>query len=246
MSLWRLEWLRLLRTRRLLILLATYGFFALIGPPTAAYLPEILARFGPGVVPALPAPTPADGVAQFTGNVDQLGLLAVAFVAAAALAIDAHPEMAVFLRTRATIPALVVPRYVVNAVAAAGSFAVGLAVAAVGTGLLLGGLPLGGLLLGGALHALYLAFAVAVVAFMASVVRGVPATAGLTVGFLVLLGIGSLLPPLAPWLPAALVGSLDALLRGGHFVYGRAVTTTVLLTALLLGVAVVRLRRREV
>ena len=43
---------------------------------------------------------PADGIAQFVGNASQIGLLVVVLVAASALAFDARREMAVFLRTR--------------------------------------------------------------------------------------------------------------------------------------------------
>ena len=46
MNLWRLEYLRLLRTYRVWILLGIFGFFAVLGPATAKYLPEIVERFG--------------------------------------------------------------------------------------------------------------------------------------------------------------------------------------------------------
>ena len=42
MSLVRLEWLRLWRTYRLLVLVVVFAFFGLLGPLTAAYLPEII------------------------------------------------------------------------------------------------------------------------------------------------------------------------------------------------------------
>ena len=66
MNLWRLEWLRLVRTRRLVAILGVYVFFGLTGPLTARYL-------GADPRPAghergarrVPAPQPADGIAQF-------------------------------------------------------------------------------------------------------------------------------------------------------------------------------------
>ena len=45
MSLWRLEWLRLVRSRRLVALAGVYVFFGFVGPLTARYLGEIVERF---------------------------------------------------------------------------------------------------------------------------------------------------------------------------------------------------------
>ena len=49
MTLWRLEWARLVRTRRLVALLAVYLFFGALGPLTVRYLQQIVNRFGNGV-----------------------------------------------------------------------------------------------------------------------------------------------------------------------------------------------------
>ena len=126
MNLWRLEWLRLVRTRRLAVLAAVYAFFGLLGPLTARYLPQIIDRFGGGITVIMPPPTPADGVAQFSANTQQIGLLVIAVVAAGALAVDALPEMGIFLRTRvAPARRLLVPRYLVTVAAAAGAFLLG-------------------------------------------------------------------------------------------------------------------------
>ncbi|NUR29334.1 MAG: hypothetical protein HOV83_26405, partial [Catenulispora sp.] len=81
MNLWRLEWLRLVRTRRLVAVLGAYLFFGFSGPLTARYLSEILGRLGSdGVRVQFPKPTQADGIAQFTGNASQIGLLIVVIV----------------------------------------------------------------------------------------------------------------------------------------------------------------------
>ena len=85
MSLWRLEWLRLVRTRRLVALLSVYAFFGLVGPLSARYLAEIIRAVGTnGVQVQFPTPTPADGIAQFVSNASQIGLLVVVLIAASA------------------------------------------------------------------------------------------------------------------------------------------------------------------
>ena len=76
MSLWRLEWLRLIRTRRLVALVGTYAFFGFVGPLTARYLSAIIDRFGGGDIQVVvPDPVPVDGIVQFTGNIYPIGLL---------------------------------------------------------------------------------------------------------------------------------------------------------------------------
>jgi len=245
MTLWRLEWLRLTRTKRWLILFGVYGVFGILGPLTARYLPEIIDRLG-DVQVDLPELTPADGVAQYVGNAQQIGVLAVAFVAAAALAFDSNTEMSVFLRTRATVRNILTPRFVVNAAAAAGAFVFGALIAYIGTGLLLEWLDFGDFLVGLALHAWYLVFVVALIALMAGIFRNVVGVALSSIGVLIILGILTLLSPIARWLPSALVGSIDVLLRGGPFdVLPALVVTTVLIVALP-AIAVARLEAREV
>ena len=245
MTLWRLEVVRLVRSLRWVILAAVYGFFGVLGPLIARFLPDIVERFE-GTTAGLPELGPADGITQYVSSAQQFGLLAVAFVAAAALAIDTKPELSVFFRTRASIRDLVTPRLVVNAASAAVAFVFGAALAYVGTGLLLEWIDFGPFVVGVILQCVYLVFAVAVVALMASIVRKVVTTALLAMGVLLLLGVLTLLPPLAPWLPSDLAGALDQLIRGGEFEYWRSLIGTAVLIVALPAIAVVRLERREV
>ena len=132
MNLWRLEVLRLSRTRRWIALVGVYVLFGLLGPLSARYIKEILERVGTsdGTVITVPDPVPADGLVQFVSNASQIGTLVVVIIAAGSLAFDAIPEMGVFLRTRVH-PAwrILVPRLVVSFVAAAGAFLLGVGVA---------------------------------------------------------------------------------------------------------------------
>ncbi|MGP4023970.1 hypothetical protein [Actinomadura sp. 3N407] len=81
MSLWRLELLRLVRTRRLVALLGVYAFFGLTTPFMARYQKEIFERFGGGVQLDLPPPAAADAIDMFTSNVGQLGVLTILIIA---------------------------------------------------------------------------------------------------------------------------------------------------------------------
>lgn len=248
MTLWRLEWLRVSRTRRLLMIFGVYIFFGLIGPLSARYVGEIVNRFAAGGVKIeFPPPRPVDGIAQFTSNATQLGLLVVVLVAASALAFDARREMAVFLRTRAGVGAVVLIAYAVNALAAVAGFAAGVTAAWYETAVLLGGPPVGDMLAGTAYAAVFLGFAVAVTALAAAVTRSPLGTAGLTVGVLLLMSVASVAHAVARWLPTSLASATPALMRGtsaGYYLPAAGVAVVV--GAGCLALAVRLARRHEV
>jgi ABC-2 type transport system permease protein len=243
-----MEWLRLVRTRRLIAVAGTYLFFGLLGPVTARYLEQLLTRFGGGVGVDLPDPVPADGIAQFSSNAQQIGLLVALGVAAGALALDGNPAMAAFLRTRVQpVWRLLVPRYVLAAGLTAGGFTLGAVAAWYQSGVLLGPLPAAGMAAGIGYGWLYLCFALSVLATAATIVRSRMVAVIWSVVALLMLPLVGLLPAVGRWLPSALVGTLDELAAGGApGDYLRAAATTVVLTAVLLVVAAVRLGRREI
>ncbi|MGI9641280.1 MAG: hypothetical protein ACR2N9_00705 [Acidimicrobiia bacterium] len=245
MNLWNLEWLRMWRTQRWLILVAVYGVFGALGPLTARYLPELLESIDESAVSSLPPMTAEDGIVQYIGNAAQIGLLAVAFVGAAAIAFDANHEMSIFLRTRATVRSIFVPRFVVVSATAVAAFLFGMAIAYIGTGLLLAWLDVGPVVMGSLLHALYLVFVVAVIGLVSSFVRKVPGVALLSVGILIAIALPSLVPSLAPWLPDELIGATEILIRGGSFDFWRSIIVTVLLIVGMIALSVYRLERRE-
>lgn len=247
MTLWRLEVIRLVRTHRWIILFGVYVSSGALGALTARYVSELIERFGAGMTIVAPDPRPADGITQFVGNASQLGLLAVVVVAASALTLDAKPELAAFLRTKVARPGLLVlPPYAVTTAGAVAALAVGTAIAWALTGVLLGALPTGAVLVGTGYGALYLAFAVAVVAVVAGYTRSQAATVFGALGVLLLFPILGTLQPLQPWLPSGLLTAVVALVQGTPAAeYVRAVVVTVVATAALLMLAVRRLERRE-
>lgn len=249
MNLWRLEWLRLVRTRRLIALLAVYAFFGLTGPLTARYLGEILHTVGTkGVQVRFPTPTPADGIAQFAGNATQIGLLVVVLVAASALAFDARREMGVFLRTRVTsVRSIMVPAYGITLAGAVAGLLLGCGCAWYETTVLLGAPPTAAMLAGIAYGVAFLAFAVALVAFVAALVHGVLAAAGSTLVLLLLTGIVGGVARIGAWLPTGLPGALTGLTAGKPATdYLPGLGVTLILTALALAGAVVLGDRREI
>ncbi len=248
MTLLRLEVLRVLRTRRWMLVVGVYAAFGLVGPLLARYMNELLERFGGDEVMVVGQdPQPIDGIVQFLSNATQLGLLAVIVVAAGSLAIDARPEVAAFLRTRVSdARTLLLPRLVVVTVTAVAALVVGTAVAWATTAALLGGLPVGSMLLGTLLGALYLVVVVAVVAFMGTVVRSVVGAVFASLVVLIALPIVSLVPALSAWLPSELLTAVAGLIDGEALSeYLPAVGTSVLTIGVLVAASAHRAQQRE-
>jgi ABC-2 type transport system permease protein len=247
MNLWRLEVLRLTRTHRWTILLGVYAFFAVTGPLMAAYFNELMAHFGGEVTVIAPDPRPVDGLGQFIGNAAQLGVLAVVVVAARALAFDARPEIAAFLRTRVERPStLLLPRYFVVTVAAVLTLIVSTLIAWATTAALIGSLPVGPVVIGTLYGAVFLAFAVAVLAAVGGFVRSQAGAAFASLAVLLALPIVGMAPAVAQWLPSELLSAVLVMVEGAPASdFLRSLVVTLAATAALLAVATHRLGQRE-
>jgi ABC-2 type transport system permease protein len=247
MTLWRLEVLRLLRTHRWMILFGIYVLFGVVGALSARYLNEMLERMGGEMTIVAPDPRPVDGLIQYVSNTSQLGLLAVVVVAAAALAFDAHPERAAFLRTRMERPGrLVLAPYLVTTVATMLAMILGTVVAVALTSVLIGDLPVGEVAIGTLYGALYLAFAIAVVAVVASLVRSQVGVVFGALGALIVLPMLAMVEAIRPWVPSELLTAVIAVVEGEDpTAYLRATAVGVVATVGLLLLAMRRLERRE-
>lgn len=245
MTLWRLEWLRVLRTRRWLALVGTFVFFGFLGPLTAAYLPEIISMAGgdlEGATITLPPATAADGIGQFASNALQIGTLVAAVVAAGATTLDAIPEMGVFLRTRvANLRVALVPRIVVTAVVVVVAWLLGVGTAWYETWALLGAPATSAMLWGSVLGAAYLVFVVTLVAAVASRARTVLATVIASVLILLVMPLFGISDAIGRWLPSHLAGALPAL-ASGSTVAGDYVAATAVTMVATVGLAVLSFR----
>jgi ABC-2 type transport system permease protein len=248
MSLWRLEWLRLLRTRRLLALVVAFVFFGITSPLLARYRDELIRNVGGGISIVAPPATPADGITNYLSNSAQIGLLVFALVAAGALAFDADRETAIFLRTRVRRARdLVTVKYSVTLLATVAAFDGGALLAWAGSVALIGELPVGPMVIGLALTDLYLAFFGSVVAMVATKSSSVVVTAVTSLAAALLLGVLSVIGAIGELLPSHLVGALPDLAAGGDAPsYARSAMVTLVATAVLLVLAVRTSAQREI
>ena len=242
MTVWRLERLRLLRTRRALVLGANFLLLGLASPVLTYFLPDLVKNAGnDGVQIIIPKQTAVDGIASYTGNLDQLATLIVIVVAASTLCLDAHPILAAFYRTRLKGPALLLPRYLTVAAATLATLVLGTLGAWYETAVLLGSVNAPDLLAGLALEALWFILVIAVVAAYSALIRGVAGTVGAVVG--TLLGLAAI-PALKSWLPTRLADGLVLVLKHQPHPW-RPVLIATLATIALLTFAVHRLGRAE-
>ena len=248
MNLWRLEWLRMTRTPRWIVLFGVYLVFGLVGPVMAKYLPEILGEVQSEMTIIVPAPQPKDGIINYVSQVAQTGLIVVVSIAASTLAFDARRGLSTFFRTRvSSMWILIRPRLVVTAAAAVLAYAVGTLAAWYETTLLLGPLPMDAILAGLLCEAIYLVFVVAVVSAAAAVARAVLGALGIALTVLILLSIVGGLGFLHDWLPTTLAGAPAALLTTAAMSdYLPAMTVALAASVALVALAVVALRGREV
>jgi ABC-2 type transport system permease protein len=250
MTLWRLEILRLIRTRRVIALFGVYVFFGLLGPLTARYLGEIVGFAGAdlqGATIEFPAATPKDGMAHYISNAGQIGTLIAVVVAAGALAFDAIPEMGVFLRTRVKgVSAILLPRVVVTSVAIVAAFAVGALTAWYETWALIGGLPAGPVLAGIGYGSVFVVFVVALVTAAAGWARGVLSSVMISIVALLAMPVIGIVDAVADWLPTHLMSALVELPAGAAASdYLPATLSAIVLTVALLGLGLAGARRRE-
>lgn len=89
MGSWRLEWVRMWRTKRIVALVATFVLLGLAGPIALHYLPELIKAGSNRGVQGLVFPNvqPVQGIANLGNNVSSIGTLVVAIVAAATLGV---------------------------------------------------------------------------------------------------------------------------------------------------------------
>jgi len=248
MNLWRLEWLRLVRTPRAAALAIVYVFIGLLEPVTTRYENDLLGRVG-HVTVRLPPPTPADGLSAYISEISLFGLIVVVVLAAGALNFDSPPGLAVFLRTRVSgVWPLIAPRFAVCAAAAAVAYLLGTMAAWYETAVLIGPLPAAGMFAGVLCGAVYLTFAVAVTAAAASLSRATIGIVVITLGFLLLLPVAASYHPLSRWLPSTLVTAPVGLVNGTQHLqhFGPALAVAAAASAAAVTVAVWRLRSRQI
>lgn len=209
MNLWRLEWLRLVRTGRWIALCAVFLLLGFGEPLATRYLGELLSgATGNGYIHITATkPQPSDGMGAYFSNITTLGTLVTVVIAGLAFSMRANPPLAALYLTH--VPGrirLLVPRLVTAAAAAALVSVAGGAAAAYETTLLLGAPPASATATGILISSLGMVFAVAVTFLAAMVLRGQVATIAVALGAtFVAVPFANLIPGVRDIGPAAFI-----------------------------------------
>jgi ABC-2 type transport system permease protein len=249
MNLWRLEWLRLVRTPRAFSLAVVFLAIGLVEPVATRYESTLIGSASHGAVIRLPKPTPTDALSSYVSEATLVGLIVLVVAAASALGFDSSQGLAAFFRTRVrNMWQLVAPRYAAYAAAGAVAYLLGTLAAWYETRLLIGSLPAAGLFAGVLCGAVYLALAVAVAALATSLARNTVASVGITLAILLALPLLADIRAISDWVPSALVGAPADLVAGTYQLphYLPALGVAAVAAAGALALAVRLLQTREI
>lgn len=248
LSAWRVEWFRLFRTRRALVLAALYLFLGASGPLIAKYAQQIFAHASntSTVTITVASPTPEDGILGYTKSAMQLGLVACIVIAGLAVCLDSRPGLSIYYRTRTGVARILMPRLVVSVVASCLAYTLGMALAYYETIVLIGWPALGATAETWALNVVYTAFAVALTFLAAALSRGALGAVGIAIGLVLLLPIIGSLKAVARYLPSELTSlPTDIFHRVGHPSPLPAVLVTVAVGGVGVVAALQRVTHRE-
>jgi len=244
----RKEILEQWRTTRLALVAIVFLLIGLGSPLLARFTPEILKAVAGDQLPlVLPPPTAADAVDQLAKNVTQFGALIAILLAMGSVATEKERGTAALLLAK---PVGRGGFLVAKLVAIGLTLAVALVLAVAGawfyTLVLFEPLSLGGAVATVVLDWLLLMSWAAITFLGSTLTRSAVAAAGLGIVALIVIGILSALPPIAPWLPTGLVGPARILaLDGGGADLVRPVVGALVVILGSLGLAWLSFRRQE-
>jgi ABC-2 type transport system permease protein len=244
----RKELLEQWRTFRLPVVAAVFLLTGLSSPLLARFTPELIKTLGGDQFQiVMPPPTTADAVDQLIKNVSQFGILIAVLLAMGSVATEKERGTAGLILTK---PASRGAFLVAKLAAIGGTLGVGVALAAVAawfyTLVLFEALPVAGFAASAVLQWLAL-MAFAAITFLGSTLtRSALAAAGIGVAAFIVIGILSVFPAIAPYLPVGLGAPARALALGLPVgdVVGPVVATLALIGAAL-GLSWLSFRRQE-
>jgi len=205
------------KTFRLLIVAGVFLFFGLSTPVLTKYTPELIERFGEGLVIEMPPPTALQSLVEYSATVLQVGLLVVVLITMGAIAGERKNGTALMTLSKPVSAGAFVTA---KLIAISATFIAGLALGGLGafgyTWLLFDDGNLVGFLAQTGLVAVYMVFCIAVTLVFSAVFRNALAAGGLAVAALI---TGTALTVI-PYVGRVMPGSITS--WGNHLVAGEA------------------------
>jgi ABC-2 type transport system permease protein len=232
-------------TWRLFVLPLMLLFCAVASPILALATPYLIGTVA-NLPLKLPDPTVADAYAQWTKNLGQMVLLVVIVSFSGTVNGERTSGTAAIALSKGLTPAA----FIVAKVAAAYALvvvptALATVVMAITTRVAFGEAPLGSLIRATAAWLVLALWCVASVILLSTLLDSTSATAGLAIAVWLVLAALSAWGPAARWSPAGLVGAPSSFAMGQDTVWVWPMLTAAVTAAMLVVVAVLVLRRRE-
>jgi ABC-2 type transport system permease protein len=244
----RKEAMEILRTWRLWVLPGILVFFAVTGPPLARYTPEIVKAFAGDQMSGLtlPPPTYLDAYGQWAKNLTQIALFALIIIYGGIVSAENRSGTAVLVLTKpVSRSAFVVVKAVVNAAFVAVLLVGGTLITWGLTAAMFGSAP-GPALWSSALVWLVLAVQfIAVMTLLSVLIGSAAGAAGAGLGVFVLASIAAIWKPLGSYSPAGLGAQATSLAAGAEAAPLWPVLTSLALSVVLVALAAVLFRRKE-
>lgn len=244
----RKELLEQWRTLRLPVIAAVFVVIGLGSPLLARFTPELLEAVGGAQFQiVLPPPTTADAVDQLIKNVSQFGILVAVLLAMGSVATEKERGTAGLILTK---PASRGAFLFAKLVAIGGTLFVATVFAAAAawfyTLILFEALPVGGFAVSALLQWLALMVFASITFLGSTLTRSALAAAGIGVAAFIVIGLLSVFPSIAPYLPVGLGAPARALALGlqpGDVV--GPVLANIALIAVMAGLSWLSFRRQE-
>ena len=216
----RKEWMELVRTYRLLVVVIVLLFFGLTSPLLAKLTPEIakLVPSNSGIsIQVTKTPTVEDAIGQYVKNITQFGILLAILLAMGSVAQEKDKGTAAMMLVKPLSRGGFIAAKFLSLTA---MFAVTLAVATVTcyyyTFLLFGTMDIPHWLVINALILLYILVYVAITVLCSTLTRSQVVAGGAAIGALILFGLIGIIPAFAKYLPAELITWGTRLMMGDH------------------------------
>ena len=244
----RKETQEIFRTWRLWVLPGILAFFALTGPPLARYTPEIVKAFASDQLGGFTIPTPTylDAYGQWAKNLTQVALFALIIIYGGIVSAESRSGTAVLVLTKpVSRTAFVVVKAVVNSAFVAVLLLVGTLLTWGLTAAMFGTAPASALWSSALVWLVLAVLFIALMTLLSVVIGSTAGAAGAGLGCFAMASIASIWKPLASYSPAGLTSAATALAAGTAAAPLWPVLTSLALSVVLVTLAAVLFRRKE-
>jgi ABC-2 type transport system permease protein len=246
----RKEATEIVRTWRIWVLPGMLLFFALTGPLTARYTPEIIKAVGgeqlSAIAKAIPTPTYLDSYAQWAKNLSQIALFAIIIIYGGLVSSERKSGTAILVLTKpVSRTAFVVAKAVVHSFFLAAIVVVGTLATWGVTAVVFGKAPAGPLWYSASAWLAFGVFFLAILTLLSTLLGSQAGAAGIGLGVFALLSVAGLVEPVVKYSPVGLASAPMALAMGKESAILWPVITSLALACLLVAAAAWAFRTKE-